>query len=87
MQSAHGQFWYFVESNIVGDGADDDGSFLFATWNQRSEEANEIDCVPFFVMCRTRRDNESGGRLVFDMNKRLRMILLNFVPVRRAKKR
>ena len=42
--------------------------------------------LPFFFMCRTRRDNDRGGRLVFDMNKRFRMILLNLVPVRRARK-
>ena len=43
--------------------------------------------VPVFFICRTSRDRDSGGRLVFDMNKRFKMILLNFVPVRRAKNR
>lgn len=43
--------------------------------------------LPSFFMCRTSLDKESGGRFVFDMNKRFKIVLLNLDPVRRAKNR
>lgn len=46
-----------------------------------------FDSTSLSPMCRVMRDREMGGRLILDINRRLRITLLNLESVLRARNR